>query len=287
MACAADVSSRRVSQSSLPETDRRYSYTSTASFPYLGARPSMINILGYDEQEPLDLPSLADRLQGVLAPFFEQMQQSIQNFVEIEVRAEIERAKRLDSTPQQDVCPDQRSWRRRSSSADLGGRTSSLFSRGAALGTTMRRSSLCSNPLPQMVEEIAEGCVLSTYPPPHGFIPNLPFPSNSTHPAEMQGGNLTQDSTNSPGVPSKLRMTSQAPGAHDPGEGEQQSGQVCRHWHSKGWCRLGDSCKFTHPNQERGAGQLPTKNNVRKQSSSSEAAVAARAKAKPRKVPAS
>merc|ERR1719502_1316402 len=27
---------------------------------------------------------------------------------------------------------------------------------------------------------------------------------------------------------------------------------VCRHWKSKGWCRLGSSCKFQHPEHKRG-----------------------------------
>jgi hypothetical protein len=28
---------------------------------------------------------------------------------------------------------------------------------------------------------------------------------------------------------------------------------VCKHWKSKGWCRLGSSCKFLHPEHKRGA----------------------------------
>jgi len=262
----------------------------------------MINILGHDEQGPMGVPALAERLQGVLAPFFQQMQQSLESFVEIEVRAELERAKRLAATEQQDACPDQRSWRRRSSSADPGGRRSSLFSRGTGLGTTMRRSSINSNPLPQMAEEVAEPCVLSTQPPVHSFhrapgsSPTLSFPANSNHTPERQQDYLMQDSIDSQGVPwrldrtdanSKPRISSPAPGAHDAGDGEQHSGQVCRHWHSKGWCRLGDSCKFTHPNDERGIGQLPAKHKVRKEASASSEAGAARGKAKPRKVPTS
>lgn len=29
---------------------------------------------------------------------------------------------------------------------------------------------------------------------------------------------------------------------------------VCRHWKSKGWCRLGDDCKFSHPEHKCGVG---------------------------------
>merc|ERR1719215_2124832 len=29
---------------------------------------------------------------------------------------------------------------------------------------------------------------------------------------------------------------------------------VCRHWKSKGWCRMEDKCKFLHPDHKRGSG---------------------------------
>lgn len=32
----------------------------------------------------------------------------------------------------------------------------------------------------------------------------------------------------------------------------EKSSMVCRHWKSKGWCRLGDNCKFLHPEHKRG-----------------------------------
>lgn len=36
--------------------------------------------------------------------------------------------------------------------------------------------------------------------------------------------------------------------------GQAKSAVVCRHWKSKGWCRLGDECKFAHPEHKCGAG---------------------------------
>lgn len=31
---------------------------------------------------------------------------------------------------------------------------------------------------------------------------------------------------------------------------------VCRHWKSKGWCRMGEECKFAHPEHKRGVGAV-------------------------------
>lgn len=37
----------------------------------------------------------------------------------------------------------------------------------------------------------------------------------------------------------------------------EKSTMVCRHWKSKGWCRLGSSCKFQHPEHKRGMAAAP------------------------------
>jgi hypothetical protein len=34
----------------------------------------------------------------------------------------------------------------------------------------------------------------------------------------------------------------------------EKSVMVCRHWKSKGWCRMEDNCKFLHPEHKRGVG---------------------------------
>lgn len=38
------------------------------------------------------------------------------------------------------------------------------------------------------------------------------------------------------------------------GSDQEKSVMVCRHWKSKGWCRLEDNCKFLHPEHKRGVG---------------------------------
>eukprot|EP00931_Biecheleriopsis_adriatica_P036912 TRINITY_DN211_c0_g4_i1.p1 TRINITY_DN211_c0_g4~~TRINITY_DN211_c0_g4_i1.p1 ORF type:complete len:309 (+),score=43.67 TRINITY_DN211_c0_g4_i1:128-1054(+) len=45
-----------------------------------------------------------------------------------------------------------------------------------------------------------------------------------------------------------------------------QSNMVCRHWYSKGWCRLMHSCRFLHPIQERGAGRSRKRSKPRRRS---------------------
>merc|ERR1719262_660664 len=38
------------------------------------------------------------------------------------------------------------------------------------------------------------------------------------------------------------------------GSDQEKSVMVCRHWKSKGWCRMEDNCKFLHPEHKRGIG---------------------------------
>eukprot|EP00929_Paragymnodinium_shiwhaense_P008920 TRINITY_DN112909_c0_g1_i1.p1 TRINITY_DN112909_c0_g1~~TRINITY_DN112909_c0_g1_i1.p1 ORF type:complete len:518 (+),score=71.71 TRINITY_DN112909_c0_g1_i1:72-1625(+) len=48
----------------------------------------------------------------------------------------------------------------------------------------------------------------------------------------------------------------------------EKSVMVCRHWKSKGWCRLEDSCKFLHPQHKRGTGSSNAKETRQTGSSS-------------------
>lgn len=61
-------------------------------------------------------------------------------------------------------------------------------------------------------------------------------------------------STSSPSKPSVSKNVAGTAGpAH-------KCAVVCRHWKSKGWCRMGEECKFAHPEHKRGVGlvQAPT-----------------------------
>lgn len=83
------------------------------------------------------------------------------------------------------------------------------------------------------------------------------------------GGRLTPVA--SPLVPSTQPPWQLSEVFNGPGGGEQQmtivmegdaatdgadekSVMVCRHWKSKGWCRMEDKCKFLHPDHKRGSG---------------------------------
>jgi len=48
----------------------------------------------------------------------------------------------------------------------------------------------------------------------------------------------------------------------DQGSDSEKNTMVCRHWKSKGWCKLEDNCKFLHPEHKRGiaAPSAPSKN---------------------------
>jgi len=39
---------------------------------------------------------------------------------------------------------------------------------------------------------------------------------------------------------------------------DEKSPMVCRHWKSKGWCKLEGKCKFLHPEHKRGTGPSPS-----------------------------
>lgn len=46
--------------------------------------------------------------------------------------------------------------------------------------------------------------------------------------------------------------TASSPEDSDQGSDPEKAVMVCRHWRSKGWCRMEDKCKFLHPENKRG-----------------------------------
>ncbi|CAK0836728.1 unnamed protein product [Prorocentrum cordatum] len=89
-----------------------------------------------------------------------------------------------------------------------------------------------------------------------------------TSPAEQGSGAsrgravLLADSGTSTAQPASSRVLPEAPLAHPHGYSAgsvddapldaDRSVMVCRHWRSKGWCRLEGGCKFLHPDGKRG-----------------------------------
>jgi len=72
---------------------------------------------------------------------------------------------------------------------------------------------------------------------------------------------------------SQRQSTKQSVDCHqgDSGTPQAKSAVVCRHWKSKGWCRLGDECKFAHPEHKCGAGSQMKKEKDRSVTSTSKA----------------
>jgi hypothetical protein len=55
-------------------------------------------------------------------------------------------------------------------------------------------------------------------------------------------------------APVELQAVRQA--ESEDGSDHEKSVMVCRHWKSKGWCRMEGSCKFAHPEHKRGVGSV-------------------------------
>jgi hypothetical protein len=57
-----------------------------------------------------------------------------------------------------------------------------------------------------------------------------------------------------PGFLPQKRLDIGVPQKTDGDQEKSATAMVCRHWKSKGWCRLGDACKFSHPDHKCGVG---------------------------------
>ncbi|CAE6927274.1 unnamed protein product [Symbiodinium natans] len=81
---------------------------------------------------------------------------------------------------------------------------------------------------------------------------------------------VTPNVSPSGGIPRQGTKQSVDSGHHpDAGTSQVKSAVVCRHWKSKGWCRLGDECKFAHPEHKCGAGSQIKKEKDRPVTTSS------------------
>lgn len=103
-----------------------------------------------------------------------------------------------------------------------------------------------------------------------GASPLMPATRNLAKPAAGNGGgqqmviSLDQRIESSPSIPT-VSVGGEWAGA-DGGAlapvgvaGVEKSVMVCRHWKSKGWCRMEENCKFLHPEHKRGTSAAPKK----------------------------
>lgn len=231
---------------------KRYSYTSTASYasPYMGMRSGME---GIDDDASLHrVPGLRERLELFIAPFFQDILNSVHNFVEIEVGAQLAAANKADMCQRPpgsaETLSHVRTGRRRSLSEEPRMPFSSIFSRG--------RSSIASS-------GNRRGSLASTAEEPKLKCPSSSPLADLADPRELREGSNVQAQDRSHSPRRHSEAPSEAENDADDDDEEDKSTPVCRHWKSKGWCRLSESCKFMHPEQKRGTGALPKKKSSR------------------------
>jgi hypothetical protein len=71
--------------------------------------------------------------------------------------------------------------------------------------------------------------------------------------ASLLSGSCSEEDT-TPGMDTKahLLLESALPEESDQTSDSEKSTMVCRHWKTKGWCRMESNCKFLHPEHKRG-----------------------------------
>jgi hypothetical protein len=74
--------------------------------------------------------------------------------------------------------------------------------------------------------------------------------------ASLLSGPSSEDEKSSSALPryseasfAPIRLTKEE---SDPNSDPEKSAMVCRHWKTKGWCKMGSNCKFQHPEHKRG-----------------------------------
>jgi hypothetical protein len=61
-----------------------------------------------------------------------------------------------------------------------------------------------------------------------------------------------EDTTPNMGMKAHLSLESGLPEESEQASDSEKSIMVCRHWKTKGWCRMESNCKFLHPEHKRG-----------------------------------
>eukprot|EP00397_Hematodinium_sp_SG-2012_P029530 GEMP01031206.1.p1 GENE.GEMP01031206.1~~GEMP01031206.1.p1 ORF type:complete len:303 (+),score=26.85 GEMP01031206.1:107-1015(+) len=82
-----------------------------------------------------------------------------------------------------------------------------------------------------------------------GLVPNAYTPSSSTHEAAERFSDIVPFSLSGDNAQNAFRP---------------ENSMVCRHWKSKGYCKLNDVCKFQHLPESRGSKNTRTKDKKRK-----------------------
>lgn len=169
-----------------------------------------------------------DFLRNICEPFFDQMLVAVQQALQAQVQCQ--------SRPceQPLVCPTRRPWTETSTEAGSNASESGAF------------SSLLT-PTPSIVNE-----AVSTAPVSTASVIKDTF---------SKAGHTVSGHQNV--MPMVNRVDAEDPrpeckevGSEDPSD-QENCPLVCRHWKSKGFCRMGDNCKFLHPANRCGVVVVP------------------------------
>lgn len=267
--------SPRLSRLSGSSSSKRYSHTSTASW----SGGSRRGTLGVDFSAPMGVPNFRDRLEGFLTPLFQDMLTAVLNFVEADIQTQLARVSQR-SPGYEDLAPQPQPQvrRRRRSKSDGSIRQSAMLQAGGN-----RRGSVGSRGSHFSSVGSHSSSLLFTFQEQRGENPQSePFgrqesQESSAH-LSMHLEDLVDVRETRAGDILQVAAGGQTPGSEAPSEAKAEADvddddendmPVCRHWKSKGWCRLADTCKFMHPNQKRGTAALPKKSSRGQQEASS------------------
>lgn len=68
----------------------------------------------------------------------------------------------------------------------------------------------------------------------------------------LSGSCSEEDTTPNMGTKAHLSLEHALPEESEQPSDSEKSTMVCRHWKTKGWCRMESNCKFLHPEHKRG-----------------------------------
>lgn len=186
-----------------------------------GLAPPVVHVGGYPQDVPVEPVISRELLRAVCEPFFEQMltalQQALQQTQKRQSNEEAQTLRAMTQTTKYTSLP---------------------------LQSVVRPSSRTFCPLdPMLDEETTEADELGA------FASLLSGPSSEGESIDAVGAKSPENEVLAP-VPPSPASCEDSERTSDP----EKTTMVCRHWKSKGWCRLESNCKFLHPEHKRGVG---------------------------------
>jgi len=183
-----------------------------------GLEPSLVNPNGYRPESPIEPPVISrELLRTVCEPFFEQMLTALQQALQ-----------QPNKQQQQQQQSDTQTMQ-----------TLSMSKTACLMRPTPR---MCTKLDPMLDEESTEAEELGA------FASLLSGPSSEGGSIDATEAKSSENEVLPPPMPPSPKSNE---GSEKVSDAERHT-MVCRHWKSKGWCRLESKCKFLHPEHKRG-----------------------------------